>query len=168
MRPSALFSAALLLLESAVATNNVVVESLHAVPDGWTKLRKADPTQYIRLRIALEQPNLAKFEQKFYDISTPQHSLYGQHLSREELRDFMKPRDESIDTVIAWLRASGIPRSDIENDGEWVNFFTTVGNAERLLDTDFGIYSHAATQVEQLRTLQYITPIRYCNTMCSL
>lgn len=168
MRRSALLSAALLLLlESAVATSNVVVESLHAVPEGWRKLREADPTRYIRLRIALEQPNLAQFEKVFYDISTPKHSRYGQHLSRDELREMMKPREESTNTVIAWLRASGIPPSDIENDGEWINVLTTVGNAEQLLDAEFGVYSHVGTQAERLRTLQYVSSTRFCKAVCS-
>ncbi|KAI0134750.1 peptidase-like protein [Xylariales sp. AK1849] len=163
MRRSALVSAALLLLKSTaqpVASNNVVLESLYDVPAGWRKLREADPTQTIQLRIALEQPNVSngKFGQTLYDISTPQHALYRQHLSREEVRDLVKPRKESTDAVISWLKSAGIPGADIEDAGEWVIFRTMVGKAETLLDADFAVYNHVGTQAEKLRTLEYSVP----------
>lgn len=154
MRLLDISSAALLLIRSVAASNNVVVESLAKVPSGWKKVRDADPNQFIKLRIALQQPGLAAFEQKLYDISTPQHALYGRHLSREELKDMMKPRDESTTAVLGWLEAAGIPSSSIENTGEWINVRTTAANAEELLNTTYSIYNHVGTRVERLRTLR--------------
>lgn len=87
MKQTSLVGAALLFLQSAAAASNVVVESLPSVPTGWKKLRDARPDQPIRLRIALEQPNLDVFERTLYDISDPHHALYGRHLSREALRE---------------------------------------------------------------------------------
>lgn len=92
MRQTSLVGAALLFLQSAAAANNVVVESLPSVPTGWKKLRDARPDQPIRLRIALEQPNLDVFERTLYDISDPHHALYGRHLSREALRESRSSR----------------------------------------------------------------------------
>lgn len=157
MRVLSLMPVVATLLHSVV-TEHVVVELLHEVPQGWVKAREADPSQQIRLRIALEQPNLSLFEQKLYDVSTPQHSLYGQHLSRQELRDLMKPRSESTSAVLDWLRASGVPETDIEDAGEWINFRTSVSKADELLGTKFDIYKNLNTNVERLRTLQYRVP----------
>lgn len=87
----ALALVALFWLVSAAAnpSANIVVESLSQVPAGWMLVREASPTQNIRLRIALEQPNLDIFEQTLYNISTPENPLYGRHLSRDELTESM-------------------------------------------------------------------------------
>ena len=149
------FVAVLVLLHSiTVASELVIVESLHGVPSGWVKIRDADPSQQIRLRIALEQPNLPQFEQTLYDVSTPQNPLYGRHLSREELKHLMRPRAESTSAVLDWLRASSVPDADVEDAGEWINCRTNVSTAEDLLRAEFAIYKNLNTNVERLRTLQ--------------
>ncbi|CAJ2502839.1 Uu.00g102330.m01.CDS01 [Anthostomella pinea] len=158
MKPQSLLCAAVALLQAVAECKNVVVESLPKVPMGWRKLRNADPYQVINLRIALEQPHLAEFEQTLYDVSTPQHALYGRHLSREQVRELMKPTKESTAAVLNWLQASGIAQEDIEDDGEWINFKTTVFKAAKLLSADFGVYNHVGTDGERIRTLHYSVP----------
>lgn len=158
MRSYTLICAAIALLQAAVEGKDVVVESLPTVPTGWRKLRNADSNQVVKLRIALEQPNLAEFERTLYDISTPQHALYGRHLSRDQVKEMMKPRDESTAAVLDWLKESGIPSSNIQNTGEWINFRTTVSKAADMLNTNFQVYNHVGTQAERVRTLQYVSP----------
>ncbi|KAI2776864.1 subtilisin-like protein [Daldinia loculata] len=158
MKVSSLVCATIALLQATVEGKDVVVESLPKVPMGWRKVKNADPNQVVKLRIALEQPNLGQFEQTLYDISTPQHRLYGQHLSRDEVKEMMKPREESTAAVLEWLQNSGIPAADVKNDGEWVNFQTTVLKAASLLDTDFQVYNHVGTDTQRIRTLHYSVP----------
>lgn len=154
MKTQTLLCAAIALLQSAAEGKNVLVESLPGVPTGWTKLRDANSDQLIKLRVALEQPNLAEFEKTLYTISTPQHALYGRHLSREEVRDLVKPTDESTAAVLNWLRAAGVDEADMEEDGEWVNFKATVSKAADLLNAEFGVYSHVGSAKESIRTLR--------------
>ncbi|KAI0455004.1 subtilisin-like protein [Xylaria acuta] len=156
MKTQSLLCAAIAFLQSVAEGKNVLVESLPQVPAGWTKLREAGGDQLIKLRIALEQPNLDQFEKTLYDISSPQHALYGQHLSREEVQELVKPTEESTAAVLNWLRSAGI--DEIEQDGEWVNFKTTVSKAADLLDAQFGVYNHAGTVKESIRTLSYSVP----------
>jgi tripeptidyl-peptidase I len=158
MRQHILLIAASLLLGAVSAYRTALVESLYSAPDGWQRVGEADPDAVIRLRIALEQPNVSngKFEETLYAISSPDHPQYGKHLSRLELRELVKPREESVDAVTSWLRAAGISGSDIEVDGEWVNFKSTVRRAERLLDADFGVYKFADTAASKIRTLRYV------------
>ncbi|ORY68727.1 peptidase S8/S53 domain-containing protein [Pseudomassariella vexata] len=153
-----LLSAAFLLLQSVASAKHVVVESLPKTPAGWNRVRDADPGQHIQLRIALEQPNLAVFEKTLYDVSSPQNPLYGRHLSREEVRDLVKPTEESTSAVLEWLESAGTPSANIEDAGDWINFNTTVAKAEILLNADFGIYNHVGTTTERLRTLSYSVP----------
>ncbi|XXH03518.1 hypothetical protein Hte_009923 [Hypoxylon texense] len=158
MKGRSLIYAALALLQAVAESKDVTVESLPKVPMGWRKIKNASPDQVIKLRIALEQPNLDQFEQTLYDISTPQHALYGQHLSRDEVKEMMKPREESTAAVLEWLETSGVPSSDIENKGEWVNFKTTVRKAASMLSTDFQVYNHVGTDAQRVRTLHYSVP----------
>ncbi|KAI1465987.1 subtilisin-like protein [Daldinia caldariorum] len=158
MKFFSLICATAALLQATVQGKDVVVESLPKVPTGWRKVKNADANQVIKLRIALEQPNLDQFERVLYEVSTPQHPLYGRHLSRDEVKEMMKPREESTAAVLDWLQKSGIPASDIKNAGEWVNFKTTVFKAASLLNTQFQVYNHVGTDAQRIRTLHYSVP----------
>lgn len=64
------------------------------------------------------------------------------------------PSTRSRDKVKSWLQKSGV--SDIEFDGSTVSFATTIGHANKLLDTRFGLYTNG--KHTKLRTLQYSVP----------
>lgn len=66
----------------------------------------------------------------------------------------MKPTEKSTGAVLDWLRSAGI--DDTEEDGEWVNFKTTVSKAADLLDAKFSVYTHVGTAKESIRTLRYV------------
>ncbi|TEY36183.1 hypothetical protein BOTCAL_0561g00030 [Botryotinia calthae] len=136
-----------------------LLESLREIPQGWAQLEKPRPHKTIKLRIALEQPDHELFEQKLYAVSSPDHSEYGQHLEREELKKFIKPADQSTQAVLSWLEKSGISESNIHNDGEWINFRTSIKQAEDMLNTTFHYYAHQdQKQNKQIRTLGYSIP----------
>jgi tripeptidyl-peptidase-1 len=136
---------------------DIIVESLSSVPTGWKKIRDADPSHQLKLGIALEQPNTAAFEQTLYDVSNPEHVLYGKHLKRDELAQLMAPRAESTSTVLSWLRGN-VAESKIEDDGDWVNVAVTVKEAEHLLNAKFAVYGYLDTGVEKVRALAYSVP----------
>ncbi|KAI4597560.1 vesicle formation at the endoplasmic reticulum [Pestalotiopsis sp. 9143b] len=160
MRQVALFGVGALLLSSFAASENIVVESLPSVPDGWQIVKKADLSTPIRLRIALEQPNVSNglFERTLYEISSPGHPSYGQHLSREEVRDLVQPRQESTDAVLDWLKSAGISNHDIEDTGDLISFRATVEKAEQLLNASFATYNYGNSLELKTRTLEYSVP----------
>lgn len=104
------------------------------------------------------QQNEALFEQTLYDISTPDHSSYGKHLKRDELKAMLRPSAEATDAVMNWLKASGVERRDILEDGEWVNYIATVEQAEKMMNTTFSVYRNTARNVDKIRTLEYSVP----------
>ncbi|KAF2703277.1 tripeptidyl-peptidase-like protein [Pleomassaria siparia CBS 279.74] len=135
------------------------VERLFSVPAGWKAI--GEPSQSLRLhfRIAVHSPNHDLFEQTLMDISTPSHPRYGQHLKRDELKDLIKPEAESSEAVLGWLKESGVPSADIENDGEWINFIAPVSTAEKMMDTTFKTYqSLVRKDVRKIRALTYSVP----------
>lgn len=93
------------------------------------------------------------------DVSTPSHPRYGQHLKRAELKELIKPRAESTDAVLNWLKESGVASDDVENDGEWINFIAPVSTAEKMMDTTFKTYqSLVRDDIKKIRALQYSVP----------
>jgi tripeptidyl-peptidase-1 len=75
-------------------------------------------------------------------VSSPEHSRYGQHLSPEEVNELVKPTDETLDLVHEWLSASGVSLFDYSPAKDWINIYIDVESAERLLDTKYSVYEH--------------------------
>ncbi|TVY68851.1 Tripeptidyl-peptidase [Lachnellula suecica] len=150
MRILLIWTTLVITLQATVAPNPAIIpqttslrvfESLRQVPQGWTRLDRPAASTRLRLRIALEEPNPALFEQTLFQVSDPGHPKYGKHLERHQVKALIKPRDESTASVMSWLLSSGVGEADIENDGEWVNFFVPV------------------SMTRQIRTLQYWAPV---------
>lgn len=103
--------------------------------------------------------NHALFDQTLMEISDPNHPRYGQHLKREELKELIKPRAESTDAVLNWLKESGVASKDIETDGEWINFVAPVSTAEKMMATTFKTYQSVVRgDIKRIRALQYSVP----------
>jgi tripeptidyl-peptidase-1 len=114
--------------------------------------------QIVKLQIALQQNDVAGFEQHVLDISTPSHPKYGLHFEdHDEMKRMILPSAETVSSVSSWLKAAGI--DNVEIDSDWATFKTTVGVANKLLDTQFAWYiSEEAKPRKVLRTLEYSVP----------
>lgn len=112
----------------------------------------------LKLQIALQQNDAAGFEQHVLDVSTPSHPSYGLHFeSHEEMKRMILPTEETVSSVTAWLKAAGIDSFEVDSD--WATFKTTVGVANKLLDTKFAWFvSDEAKPRKVLRTLEYSVP----------
>lgn len=143
----------LVLLASAVSAR--VFDSLPAVPKGWRELRTATPNEPVALRIALRQQHPDALEQAVLDISTPGHSNYGMHMSREEVRSYTAPSAQAVSEVTAWIRQYNV-KHNVDND--WISVSTTVATANKLLNTTFGWYEYEGGGGPKLRTLSYSVP----------
>lgn len=149
MRAQTIVGAGLLLSLQALG---VVHEHLAAVPSGWTLVEEPEDSTLISLSVALVQQNLDQLESKLSAVSTPGHSQYGQYLDADDIKtQFPSVSDTE---VIAWLKSGGV--SEIHSTGSSVNFATTVGTANKLLNTTFAYYS--SDNVQKLRTTKYSIP----------
>jgi tripeptidyl-peptidase-1 len=91
-------------------------------------------------------------------MSTPGHANYGKHFSTyDEMKELLLPSDNAISSVRDWLTSSGV--TEFEEDADWVNFRTTVGQANSLLDAEFLWYASEAQDARVLRTLEYSVPL---------
>lgn len=145
----------MLFLLFAAAVSARVMDSLVAVPKGWELARPAASNDQLDLRVALQQPRASVLEQVVMEISTPGHSNYGMHMSREELRRYTAPDPSSTSAVLVWLREYHI-ESSVDND--WISFTTTAATAGQLLNTTFAWYQFDGRGDPKLRTLAYSVP----------
>jgi tripeptidyl-peptidase-1 len=67
------------------------------------------------------------------------------------------PSKRSLSSVNTWLRDAGV--ENIEEDSDWITFKTTVGVANKLLDTKFSWFTTEEEKPRKaLRTLEYSVP----------
>lgn len=146
-------------ITTAIATSDArLMESLRGVPDEWYSVGSPDASKKLFFRIAMNQPDQDLFEQTLYDVSTPSHPKYGNHLKRDELKAMLRPAPEATEAVLQWLKQSNVAQSDVVDDGEWINFFATVSQAEKMMDTTFNIYRSKQKKLDKVRTLHYSVP----------
>ena len=145
-------------LAIAVDSSHQQVEQLGKVPDGWSRGGRPQASKIINFRLAMTQDNAGKFEQKVIELSTPGHASYGQHMSRDEVRQFLSPSPAVSDRIIAWLRAENVPASSIKLDGQWIAFTVPISQAEQMLKTEFFYFHQQDEERTAIRTLGYSVP----------
>ncbi|EAW09485.1 S53 family peptidase [Aspergillus clavatus NRRL 1] len=145
-------------LQATALSSYAVVEHLHDVPENWVKRNAAPGSELVRFRLAMEQIKTAEFEKRVIDMSTPGHRSYGHHMNRDELKEFLRPSEQTLDNVLAWLKAESVSANSIENHGNWVTFTVPVSHAEQMLKTRFYTFQHKETGAMVIRTLEYSVP----------
>ncbi len=68
------------------ARRMLVHETRESIPSSFREIGPAPPDAVLKLRLALVQGNFPALEKALVDVSTPGSPLYGQHLSKEEVR----------------------------------------------------------------------------------
>ncbi|EMD32617.1 hypothetical protein CERSUDRAFT_118652 [Gelatoporia subvermispora B] len=138
---------------------HTVKESVNP-PRGWAKVQPAPADHVIELRIGLPQPNFATLEKHLYEVSDPYHERYGAHLSKEEVDALVAPHPDSIDLVTEWLMSHGISEDSmgLSPAQDWVVIKVPVGLAEKMLNTEYHVWSHEASNSSLVRTTTYSLP----------
>ncbi|KAK4565465.1 hypothetical protein LTR86_004082 [Recurvomyces mirabilis] len=143
------------LMASALPAYAAVHESLNALPFGWSPspVSVPDSTQ-LDLSVALQYQNLNTLEAKLAYVSTPGSPGYGKYIDLDQQNTIFGANQQSEDGVMSWLQGAGI--SGASSEGGVVSFSTTVGQANQLLNTTFGLYTNGA--MTKLRTMEYSVP----------
>ena len=112
---------------------------------GWTRSNRLSPDTVLPLRIGLAQQNLDKLESELLAVSHPESPDYGKHWTLEEVVEFFKPKDESVQLVREWLTAAGLDgRHKVTNAGNWIEAQVTIKEAEELLEATYHSYEHVS------------------------
>ncbi|KAL4800666.1 peptidase S8/S53 domain-containing protein [Aspergillus venezuelensis] len=121
-------------------------ERRDALPDSWTKHTRLAGHEMLPVRIRLAQSNLDHGHDLLMDISNPTSPRYGSNLSATEVHDLFAPSRENVDYVRQWLETEGL------------QFDATANEMERLLRTEYYLYSHLETGKSHIATREYHVP----------
>ncbi|CAN8104845.1 unnamed protein product [Discula destructiva] len=147
------------LLGLAVPAAGLAVPPTHAVHERrhvpHPRINKRMPSDAILpMRVGLKQhaAALQSAEDWLMEVAHPASPKYGQHWSSEEVVKAFSPPSETVDAVAAWLVESGISQDRITHSDNkaWLAFDATVGEAEKLLHTEYfhdGIEEHRGSMV---------------------
>ncbi|KAL4938001.1 hypothetical protein BDV06DRAFT_215451 [Aspergillus oleicola] len=147
-----------LLPFAACDSDYFVLEQPREAPDGWFKGPAAPPSKLMKIHIAVRQERADEFEQMVLDMSTPGHRDHGQHMKRDDVRDFIRPSDSTMEMVLSWLESADVPEESIQSYGNWVEATIPVSQAESLMKTKFFRYTHRETHKHTVRALSYSVP----------
>ncbi|KAH8108266.1 family S53 protease-like protein [Phellopilus nigrolimitatus] len=141
-----------------VSRSLVLHEQRASAPNGFVKIGAAPADQVLNLRLALVNSDMAGLEDSLYAVSTPNSALYGQHLSKDEVEEFVKPAPESVSIVNEFLAAQNVTAKSISPAGDWLAFSVPVSKANEMFDADFSVFQHEETGKQSVRTLAYSIP----------
>lgn len=117
------------------------VKERHTVPHGWRILGPACKSNSIHLIIGLKQRNSGVVEQHLLQISDPTHYRYGRHLTAEEIRDIVRPSEDTQNAVMNWLGDYGLT-GHFNPTKDSVHVLLPVEKAEQLLQTSYTTFEH--------------------------
>ncbi|KAK5169014.1 uncharacterized protein LTR77_006323 [Saxophila tyrrhenica] len=122
--------------------SDYAVKERHPVPFNWVESGPAPREQNIHLQIGLKQSNEGQIEKHLVETSDPKHERYGQHLSLADVHNMVKPSEETLELVSAWLEDHGI-REYVHNPSkDWVSVMMPIEKAEELLQTKYSTYKN--------------------------
>ncbi|KAL4948193.1 peptidase S8/S53 domain-containing protein [Aspergillus filifer] len=135
-------------------------ERRDALPASWIEHTRLAGHEILPVRIGLAQPNLAKGHDLLMDISNPTSPRYGKHLLANDVHDLFAPSRENVDYVRQWLESEGISGHRISQsvNKQWLQFDATASEMERLLRTEYYLYSHLETGKSHIATREYHVP----------
>lgn len=110
------------------------------------------------VRIGLKQRNMHRAHEYLDSVSNPKSRNYGKHWSIDEITETFAPSDESRVAVLKWLSDNGI--SSVKNEGalHTLEFDLSVEGVERLLSTEYYVYSHTENGQGHVACEEYSVP----------
>ncbi|KAJ7473640.1 subtilisin-like protein [Mycena galericulata] len=129
---------------SAVSGSLVGHENSRAAPAGFISQRVAPLTDVLTLRFGLTPNNLSGLQEKLVSISTPGTLDFRQWLSKDEVKSFVQPSNETVAAFNSFAAANGLKPTVISPNGDWLSLTLTVSQANQLFGTQFEKFSHAS------------------------
>jgi len=124
----------------------------------WSYHSTPDPESLINLRFGLRPSNFDTLIGHLQETSDPFHERYGNHLSKEQVDELMRPTDETMEEVKEWLNWHGVEHDATATTDRAIIVNIPVSLAETLLNTTFHVFVHAGSDEKIVRTLEYSLP----------
>ncbi|KZV93723.1 subtilisin-like protein [Exidia glandulosa HHB12029] len=141
-----------------LAKRMVLHDKRSAPPRGFVHVSEAHPDHVLNLRFHLKKSDRDGLQKKLYEVSTPGHPNYGKHLSKAELETYVRPKDETVTSVTAWLKLHGLEPSSYTSAGDVLQVSVPVQKANEMLGAQYHSYVHAQSGRTTTRTMSYSLP----------
>ncbi|KAH9167872.1 subtilisin-like protein [Lactarius sanguifluus] len=132
-----------------------------SIPGNWESLGIPSAGTTINLHLAFKPHREKALITALYEVSSPGHSKYGLHLSKEQVAEHVMPHPHSLELVKSWLNFHGVLPSSISvsHGGNWLTLTgVSVFKANDLLGASYQLYRHAETKEVIIRTVGYSLP----------
>ncbi|KAH7098459.1 family S53 protease [Auriculariales sp. MPI-PUGE-AT-0066] len=134
------------------------VEQLSHPPAGFAKVAPAPADYQVTLSVALQQGTISRLEQRVLQVSTPSHAAYGKHLTKVEVEGYLRPSAEAWTAATSWFMTNGINAVNKTSSGNWLSIKASVGQLEKLFDTELALFMEETTKTVAIRALAYSIP----------
>ncbi|KAJ5112796.1 hypothetical protein N7532_000841 [Penicillium argentinense] len=162
MRSSVLFLGAVAASVLALPTAHEyeVHERRDYIPSSWVERKRLHGSASLPVRIGLTQNNLDYGHELLMEMSNPASDNYGKHMTASEVHDLFAPSQDSVDSVRDWLESSGIASNRISHstNKQWIQFDADAEELEKLLNTEYYVYSHSETGRPHVACREYHVP----------
>ncbi|KAH9034096.1 subtilisin-like protein [Lactarius pseudohatsudake] len=140
--------------------NMRVKHAWEAVPENWESLGIPSTGTTINLHLALKPHREKALVTALYEVSSPGHSKYGAHLSKEQVAKLVMPHPHTLELVKSWLKYHGVPSSaSLTHGGNWLTLTgVSVSKANDLLGASYQLYRHTETKEVIICTVSYSLP----------
>ncbi|KAH9065005.1 subtilisin-like protein [Lactarius vividus] len=140
--------------------NMRVKHAWEAIPENWESLGIPSVNTTINLHIVLKPHREKALVTALYEVSSPGHSKYGLHLSKEQVAELVIPHPDTLELVKSWLQYHSVPLpTSLTHDGSWLTLTgVPVSKANDLLGASYQLYQHAETKEVIIRTVGYSLP----------
>lgn len=138
--------------------SDYAVKETHPVPWSWSEVGPSPKDETIHLQIGLKQSNENLVEKHLLETSNPKHSRYGQHLTAAEISDMIRPSDETLELVQAWLEEHDLRNYYHNPSKDWIHVVVSTEKAEQLLQTKYRTFVNSAGE-KVSRTPEWSLPL---------
>ncbi|KAL4921471.1 peptidase S8/S53 domain-containing protein [Aspergillus aurantiobrunneus] len=142
------------------AGTHIIHERREVLPGSWTGETRLAGQEVLPVRIGLAQSNLDRGHDLLMDVSDPTSPQYGKHLVAEAVHELFAPSSDTVGQVRSWLESEGISRDRVSQSAnrQWLQFDASGRELERLLHTEYYLYSHAKTGRWHVACREYHVP----------
>jgi len=129
-----------------------------SVASRWTQKHRVASSALLPVRIGLTQSNLDTGDAMLMQVSDPDSPRYGKHWTSDEVIEYFKPSEDTVDAVTTWLRANGISKITLSGNKAWLAFDLTASKLEALLHAEYYLYEDKHTNAVVASCHQYHLP----------
>ncbi|KAK4227040.1 tripeptidyl-peptidase [Podospora fimiseda] len=137
---------------------------LEGIPSGWEVQRNASASDKITLHLSLKNTGVDELKSNLHQRQSPRNFQYRQHMTRDQIRNYLQPKQQTTDTVTTWLKSKGI--QTFKTQGGLISFEASAKTIKDLFQADLKYYSYSdssntkTTPILRARSYNIPSPLR--------